>query len=119
MGSEVIATCECGYRASSLIGGGMMNFMTVCYFPALCERCGELVQINLFKKRVRCPRCKSSRVRPYDDDDLVDGVGRREVVSWNVYEELGRALSLTDRKYLCPSCRKYKLKFKDSGLCWD
>ena len=97
----------------------MMNFGSVCYFPALCMKCRRLVQVNLLSKTVRCPRCRSRRVKAYDSNDLVGEVGRNEVTSWHVEDKLGRDLLLTDGRYLCPSCGEYKLRFEEGGLLWD
>lgn len=119
MGAEVNAVCECGYQSNSLVGGGMLNFQTTCYFPALCKVCKELVQVNLFAKRVRCPKCRRARVTLYDDPELSRDQGDSTVTSWNTEVRLGRVLILHNGSYLCPSCREFKLRFSDSGLCWD
>jgi len=119
MGSSVNALCECGYQASSLIGGGMANFMEVCHFPFLCEQCREIVEVNLLEKKLRCPKCSSKSVIPYDDKKLLGKAGKLEVASWNMEEQLGRVLRLTDGKYLCPSCGEYKLSFAPGDILWD
>jgi Zn finger protein HypA/HybF involved in hydrogenase expression len=119
MGASIIAFCECGYQASFLIGGGMMNFMTVCNFPALCNSCQEIVQVNLLSERKLCPKCKDSQVIPYDDKKLVGKLGKNEIVSWNMEEQLGRVLRLTDGIYLCPSCEEYKLRFEPGDILFD
>lgn len=119
MGSQVTAKCQCGVDASILVGGGMFDFMTTCYFPCLCERCRAVVQVNLLAKRKRCPQCKSTKVIPYDDPILSDGSGMRAVASWNMEDQLGRKLNLTDGNYRCPQCGQMTLHFADGGLCWD
>lgn len=70
MGSEVIATCQCGVNTSIMVGGGMYNHMTTCYFPCLCERCRAVVQGNLLDKPNQCPQCKFTEAIPYDDPTL-------------------------------------------------
>lgn len=119
MGGSVVAKCPCGYEGGSLVGGGMMTFMTTCYFPAYCENCRELVQINVFAKRLRCPKCRRAKVTPYDDPALCAGNGDREVAGWNVSERLGRDLRLHDGEYLCPACGEFTLRFVDGRLEWD
>lgn len=119
MGSLVIAVCECGYMAKSAIGGGMATFMEICYFPAYCEVCLELVEANLLAKPVECPVCDSSQVIPYDDEKLIGEIGEEEVEAWNMEEQLDRELVLTDGTYFCPSCEEFKLRFKPGMLCWD
>ncbi len=119
MGSEVKAKCSCGVEADILIGGGMMDFMTTCFFPCLCEKCHNIVQVNLLAKRRRCPKCKTSNPIPYDDTRLSESPGQDHVATWNMQEQLGRELILTDGKYRCPKCGKMALEFFDSGLCFD
>ncbi len=70
MGSEVIATCQCGVNTSIRIGGGMYNHMTTCYFPCLCEQCHTVVQVNLLSEPMQCPQCNAGAVIPYDDPTL-------------------------------------------------
>ena len=119
MGTQVTATCQCGVDTIIMIGGGMRNFMTTCYFPCLCEHCRTVVQVNLLAKQKRCPRCKTPNVIPYDDPTLSESAGGRTVASWNIQEQLGRKLNLTDGNYRCPQCDQMTLRFTDSGLCWD
>jgi len=97
----------------------MATSMDICYFPAYCDRCRELVEANLLAKPVECPMCGSSPVIPYDDEKLVGEIGEEEVESWNMEEDLGRELVLTDGTYFCPSCEEFKLRFKHGMLCWD
>ncbi len=84
MGSHVIAECECGLRSESLIGGGMLDFLTTCYFPCLCERCNRVVQVNLLAKRPRCPKCRASRPIPYSDERLRGTAGDELVAQWRL-----------------------------------
>lgn len=119
MGSSVIAECKCGYKRSILIGGGMMNFTTTCYFPCLCEKCEEVVQVNLLSRRPKCPSCRTTRLIPYDDSRVIGKIGKNDVAELNMQDELGRALVIKDGKCYCPKCKKYYLRFLDSDLCWD
>jgi hypothetical protein len=119
MGSQVNASCECGFQSSSLIGGGMHNFMTTCYFPCLCERCCDIVQLNLLSKKLRCRKCRSTKIIPFDDVRLCETKGKEKVVEWNMMEMLGRKLVLTNGNYKCPKCGEMLLKFSHGGLCWD
>lgn len=127
MGSQVNAFCECGFRSSSLIGGGMHSFMTTCYFPCLCERCRDIVQVNLIPtkilniitKKIRCPECRSTKIIPYDSPELTDSTGAINVVSWPPIKKKGRRLVLTDGKYKCPKCGEMSLQFTQGGLWWD
>jgi len=102
-----------------LSGGGIYSFMTICYFPCLCERCRDIVQVNLISKKIRCPECKSTKIIPYDSPNLIGSPGEKIVAKWNPIKKGGRQLILTDGKYKCPKCEKMSLKFEKSGIRWD
>lgn len=119
MGSAVVAQCDCGVEASMLIGGGMMNFTTTCFFPCLCENCHDIVQLNLLSKTMKCPECGARGPIPYDDPQLSDSSGHHYVAEWNIKDHLGRKLVLTDGKYRCPKCGQMSLRFSWGGMCWD
>ncbi len=119
MGSSIRATCPCGYHASSLIGGGRMNFETTCYFPCLCETCQAMVQANLFARKVRCPQCGGGAVVPYTDSSLAGTPGEGVIEEWNTQDKLSRDLRLTDGNYKCPKCGHFTLKFTSGEMCWD
>lgn len=119
MGSQVIAKCKCGLETEILIGGGMFNFKTTCLFPCMCESCHGVVEANLLENPVRCPNCNAVNPISYDDPSLSLVSGKNVVASWNMREQLGRELILTDGKYKCPSCGKMTLSFVNSGLCFD
>ncbi|MFC2172120.1 hypothetical protein ACFLU6_05750 [Acidobacteriota bacterium] len=117
MGGIVKAQCQCGYEREMLLGGGMSNFTTHCNFPAYCRDCEDLVEVNLLQKKTSCPKCKGRDITPYDDDSMCQEKGE-PVFSWNVQEELGGELILTDGRYLCPNCGEFSLCFQEAG-CWD
>jgi hypothetical protein len=127
MGSSVIARCECGFGSGSLIGGGMLNYLTTCYFPCLCERCHDIVQVNLIPKKlvgfipikIRCPVCRSTKIIPYNSPELSDSTGDIDVASWPPIKRNRGRLVLTDGDYKCPKCKKMTLKFTCGGLLWD
>ena len=122
MGSGVNAICECGYECCCPIGGGIESFREVCCFPALCEHCNILLQINLLADELTCPCCGRAQVVPYDDPKLTGVKGSTIVAEWNlsnVTNKLGRHLVLHDGTYQCPACRKFDLRFSDAGLMWD
>jgi rRNA maturation endonuclease Nob1 len=119
MGSSVSAKCSCGLEVEILIGGGMRNFATTCYFPFLCESCHSIVTLNLLDRSHMCPSCGSSSPIPYDSPRLVESPGQGVVTEWNVKGQLGRNAVLTDGNYFCPSCGHMTLHFRDTGLCWD
>jgi Zn finger protein HypA/HybF involved in hydrogenase expression len=111
MGTSVSFSCECGFKGYSLIGGGRMTFREVNLFPAYCERCKDVVEINLYAD-LKCPKC-AEPVVPYTDRSLLGSPGDRNVVNWG-------DLTLTNGAYKCPKCGKMSLHFEDGGgLLWD
>ena len=102
-----------------LIGGGMANFEAFCAFPCLCEGCHNLVQANLLEKVLVCPQCHQAKLVPYDDPRLVESPGPHVVAQWNLREQLGRELVLTDGNYRCPKCNRMTLRFARNDICWD
>jgi hypothetical protein len=112
MGSQVQATCECGYEEKFLIGGGMLNSETFCAFPCLCRDCKRIVEVNLMDEPATCPDCKGENIEPYDNDALVKREGGKEVTSWMGFK-------LTDDPHYCPKCDSFRLRFSDTGLCFD
>ncbi len=119
MGSAVRAQCECGYKQEFMIGGGRMTFRELCCFPCLCQDCKRIVTANLFDQPPICPDCDSTNVVSYDQKQLVENQGSKDVATWCMGEELGRELKLADGLYYCPECDSFRLRFEDSGLCWD
>lgn len=123
MGSSVKASCPCGLDKDILIGGGMADFETTCFFPCLCKRCSDVVQVNLLRKEMRCLMCGSRKVIPYDDLSLspkrVESQEEEKLIaSWDS-EELGRILVITDGAYKCPKCGSMTLRFTRGGVLWD
>ena len=119
MGSSVIGTCSCGYETEAAVGGGMRNFKTSCYFPCLCESCRTVVSANLLAAAPACPQCQGRALVAYDEPGMSQAPGEHKIAQWNVKEQLGRELLLTDGKYLCPKCHQMTLQFRDSGVRWD
>jgi Zn finger protein HypA/HybF involved in hydrogenase expression len=144
MGLAVTAKCQCGVDAEIWIGGGMHNCGTTCFFPCQCEGCHNVVQVNLLAKEIRCPKCGSAKITPYDDPKLSEtqraktlrkllrmfsmfkypsstDKGGHIVAEFHVKQQLGRTLKLTDRNYRCPKCQELTLRFgqRDPLLLWD
>jgi hypothetical protein len=126
MGSEVIATCQCGLNTNIMLGGGMNNHLTINYFPCLCDRCHAVVQVNILGKSMQCPQCKTASVIPYDDPTLSVCREKPPIAKWEqllrwlgIRKERPEQWKLTDGNFKCPQCGKMSLHFKDSGLLWD
>lgn len=112
MGTEALALCDCGLRASSLIGGGFSNFHETCLFPAFCRGCHQVVEVNLLQPPLSCPECGGREVTPYTDPSLAKGDGKDEMITWGEH-------NLTSGHYQCPACGEFTLRFIPSGLLWD
>jgi hypothetical protein len=112
MGSQSFAFCNCGLRATTLIGGGFSDFQENCRFPALCRGCNQVVEVNLLKPPLSCPECTSREVIPYTDPTLAKGDGDGEVITWGDH-------NLTNGHYQCPACGQFTLRFRPGGLHWD
>jgi Zn finger protein HypA/HybF involved in hydrogenase expression len=97
----------------------MATFHELCAFPCLCRDCKRIVDANLLDAPASCPDCKNANVVPYDHEELCEDRGEVTVTSWSLDEHLGRELVLTDGTYYCPSCDSFRLRFEDTGLCWD
>lgn len=123
MGTGLRATCDCGFMVAQILaGGGFANHGTICWAPALCAACKQLVVGNYLSKRPRCPKCRK-KVVFYDVPSLREARADGEsdeatdvVFSWFTGTSEFR---LPAACYLCPRCGKFKLRFVKSGLMWD
>lgn len=113
MGSQIIATCRCGLTATSFIGGTMADFQTVQRFPAVCNACNKVVQVNAISESPQCLECGSADVTLYNDESLIGNPGGE----WPIAQSLN--LKIYNGTYKCPSCGKFLLQFKSSGLMFD
>jgi len=112
MGSSVQAFCPCGLETEIMIGGGMMDHETNCLFPCCCEKCHSLVEANILVKKLRCPKCRSTKIIPYSDPRLASEPVGCVVESWF-------DLTLTDGAYKCPECEMPTLRFGLGSSLWD
>ena len=119
MGCAARATCDCGYEETFMIGGGMRDGATRCSFPCLCKQCHVIVAVNVLAEQPECPACGSTQVIPYDTEELVRRKGEECVAEWNMGDEPGRSLQLTDGFYFCPACDSFGLRFADGDILWD
>ena len=112
MGEQVKAKCECGLTAEILTGGGMLNHLTVDYFPFFCNSCDDVVQGNLKDKTPSCPNCHSFQILSYKNADLREN-SRKNIISDQFSNEL------TEGYYTCPRCNKMQLQFFPGNILWD
>ncbi|MCX6157601.1 MAG: hypothetical protein NTY74_06465 [Ignavibacteriae bacterium] len=112
-GNIVSAKCDCGFKTSMALGGGKMNFETVCIFPFYCKDCSSLIELNTFNEKYFCEKCNSENVMCYDNDSLRAHKSDISVFGWNLDR---KSYVLKDDFYLCPQCKEFKLKFKSIGF---
>ena len=93
----------------------MLDFTEVCHFPALCKKCGKIVDVNMFDNPPQCSRCGNQDVIPYDENAMIGKAGENIVADWFV-GKLRRTFALTDGQYFCPACGKYTLSFELTAL---
>lgn len=119
MGTIVTAKCSCGFKREMLsLGGGMMNFKTVCDVPAVCIECGNFFTANYIEERnsLKCPMC-NEKANFYNIPSLREkDTDLQPVFSWRISAQ--DFFELPDAKYYCPRCKKMKLRFIESGN-WD
>lgn len=110
MGSEVFFSCECGLAGSARTGGGIQSANKLCLYPAYCETCKKVVEVNLLAD-IKCPEC-AEVVVPYTDQSLVGVLGDRVVDTCYDFK-------LTNGSYRCPKCGKMSLYFEHGYILWD
>ena len=109
MGHVAGALCRgCDYKERYTVGAGMANFRTVSIFPACCNQCHRVSDVDFKKKPLRCKRCDSTDVTPFWDVSLSKGDGKDTTDSW-------LDMKLTDGHYKCPQCGEFKLQFGGAG----
>ena len=110
---EVTAQCECGYQEKCHAGGSLFGGN----FPALCQNCVKVVEIDLYDQRLVCYQCKSANILFYDEEELCGNIGGRSLAIYEAEEIKGiwRILVLKHGPYYCPLCKKISLMFFDNG----
>ena len=117
MGVILQGQCECGFETENLfIGGGMLDFTSKCYIPAVCLNCNIFLVKNYNKKFSKCPKCRK-KVVFYNDPQLQNKPKHGSpLFEWNISED--DPFILLDTEYYCPKCKKKQMRFIDMG-CWD
>jgi hypothetical protein len=109
MGSMMVARCACGYESGTLlIGGGMLDFHEVCYWPAWCESCFEVVAVNAMPTSPACGRCGSPVV--------LYGQVQRDIDRFDWCTPDGRCFAMGDGPvHPCRICATDRLEFEHVG----
>ena len=142
MGSQVCASCPCGYKETFTVGGSMTSYRTQSYFPFYCTVCG-LVSVNVAQDELRCPNNKRhaiTRVENVSDSDrgkeleghvmipggksILEWLGIQKAKSRQLVSELEHRNTacqwgdhiIYDVPHTCPKCRDVTLNFASTGL---
>ena len=108
MGSIIKIICPCGFKSQVSVGGTMRSFREHSTFPFYCEKCG-LVEVNIEKKELCCPKCNSLDVKQYGIPPISKPpLINRGSVSWGEYKS-------DLRGHLCPSCKQLTMEFCSDG----
>jgi hypothetical protein len=108
MGSIRKVSCPCGFKSSVRIGGGMRDFRENSTFPFYCQTCG-LVELNVTKEELRCPKCNSTEANPYGIPPISEPpIINRGSISWGNYQA-------DLRDHLCPACKQKTMEFCSHG----
>jgi Zn finger protein HypA/HybF involved in hydrogenase expression len=97
----------------------MLTFATECLFPFLCKGCDFIVQANALEENASCPKCGSSDLMSYADESLCGQKGDEIVVGWSPFGREGMDFDLHNGRYWCPSCKTFRLQFKEGQILWD
>lgn len=146
MGSQVRASCPCGYDEKFIIGGDRHSYRKYSYFPYHCSVCG-IVEVNVAAKRAKCPNSADHEVT------RIGGSLRERIAHTRAYAAslLPRKISFLERvglfspkpsppidqpperrvvcqwedheiynlPYKCPECGQITMQFKSTGLRFD
>ena len=108
MGSIKNALCPCGFKSIITVGGNMRSFLDYSSFPFYCDCCG-LVDVNVAKEDLHCPKCKSINVKQYGIPPISEPPTiNRGFVSCNNYKS-------DHCGHLCPSCKQKTMEFGSHG----
>jgi hypothetical protein len=106
------AKCRCGFESGTIMqGGGMLNFETIDYEPAICLKCKKFLVLNYKIKNQKCPDCNTEIVF-YNDKSV-----QRKTKSYQKKIPWG-AFYVPDTTCLCPRCGKLTMRFYFRGY-WD
>ena len=110
MGIQIKAECKCGPNVEGLIvGGSRSQCGKIDPFPAVCNSCNNIVNVNTIDDTPKCPDCGSVDVTLYNDAALIGRPGFMKVaqnLDW----------ILTNGTYKCPKCNEYTLQFERTAI---
>lgn len=114
MGGIIKVECTCGFETDYMGGSGKENFEEVCYAPALCQNCRELIIGNYMDATLTCEKC-SGKIIYYNAPELHEGTKRGSDADSKKRPAL---FILPSEKCECPRCGQKNLSFTHVG-CWQ
>ena len=101
----------CGYEAGIAIGGARESFEEYSAWPVTCADCRAITNANTQKSPLACDDCSSENVIELQDPRTYAGDGTDEVLrAWE--------RKLTNGRYKCPQCRRFKLRVGQDSRCF-
>jgi hypothetical protein len=119
VGIGVEVSCPC-FGSFELLIGPSPRPPETCWFPFLCRACRCCSNLNIHAGQHQCQHCGSPDVVPYGNPEAVGELGPTVVFKcWPCERFQPKALTLTDGRYWCPSCKRFTASFRDCGIRWD
>ena len=119
MGTGLEVSCPC-FGSFTLQVGPRNSPPDFCLFPFLCTECESVSCLDIHAESLACEHCDSASVVPYGSPPAVGELGPAEVFAcWPCDRFSADQLTLTNGTYLCPTCRRYTARFRDTGIRWD
>lgn len=116
MGGVIKAMCQsCKYKQDNLSLGHGFDFTRGSLMPAHCESCTKIHLADMDKATNLCKVHKTPMSFYHSDEKLGKDLDSNEHLA--IFEWKGAYIK--KGSYLCPSCKEFKLKFKNKGIDWD
>lgn len=139
MGTEVKASCECGYAGSALCGSTRREHGKLFWYPHRCNHCHELVTVDLLQSPITCDKCGSQDVKRYGvvikqipygwknkliarfngdlrrDREARDTLNNNRVdATWSY--NLDTTFGITKDLCECPACHQTTMRFRPGAI---
>ena len=112
MASKNLVHCACGFEKTIQVGGTRFSFQEFSTFPHFCKSCG-LVEANVAKDPVCCPKCKSTEITAYGEETLSNykqsGISTIQHFSYRAQH----------KGNLCPQCNQFTLLIDTANILFD
>ncbi len=89
---------------------------SICFAPALCEKCKKIIILNYAQMPVICPDCGGNAIFYNESSLQKPNKAAGPAISWGM--DIEGDFKLPQAEYKCPSCGQMSLQFKHEGF-WD